>query len=113
MAAWLHREGRGVPKDLARAAALLERACRLGDKRSCVEHAWAQAHGEGLPKAEPAARATLEALCSDEVFAACTRLALLHAATPKASELARAKELLARACAGGEAEACRLAQGKK
>lgn len=111
--AWLHREGRGVPKDLARAAALLQRACELGDKRSCVEHAWAQARGEGLPRAEPRARAVLEALCSDEVFTACTRLALLHAATPKASERARAKELLARACAGGEAEACRMARELK
>ncbi len=78
-----------------------------------MEHAWAQARGEGLPRAEPRARAVLEALCSDEVFTACTRLALLHAATPKASERARAKELLARACAGGEAEACRMARELK
>lgn len=112
-AAWLHREGRGVPKDAARSAALLDRACRLDDKRSCVEFAWAQAHGDGLPKAEPAARALLEALCGDEVFLACTRLALLHAAVPKVGEQARAKELLARACAGGESDACRMVQGMK
>lgn len=109
-AAWLHREGRGIPKDAARAAALLERGCSLGDKRACAEHAWAQARGEGLPKAESQARGLLGALCDDGVFVACTRLALLHAATPRTEARALAKELLAKACAGGEADACRMGQ---
>ena len=52
----------------------------------------------------------LGALCTDKFDVACTRLAVLHAAKPAPKDRARAKELLAQACEGGDAQACSLAK---
>jgi TPR repeat protein len=110
---WLYSDGRGVAKDAAKAAGYVERACDAGDKRACVQHAWALARGEGLTKDEPKATAALDGLCNDGFVPACTRLAYLHAGKPSAAERARAKALFARACEGGEQDACSMAKQLK
>ncbi|MFN8095178.1 MAG: hypothetical protein U0599_23695 [Vicinamibacteria bacterium] len=111
--AWLHGQGSGLPRDPAKAAAYVARACEAGDKRACVEHAWTLARGEGVPQDEARATAALEGLCAEPFYPACTRLALVHAAKPSRADRARARELLDRACRGGEADACSLAQQLK
>jgi hypothetical protein len=110
---WLYSGGGGLKKDAARAAGYVERTCVAGDKRACVEHAWALARGEGLPKDEPKAAAALDGLCNEGFFPACTRLAYLNVGKPTAAARARAKALLARACEGGEQEACSMAKQLK
>ena len=110
---WLYSGGGGLAKDATRAASYVERACGAGDRRACVERAWALARGEGLPKDEPKAIASLDGLCNEGFFPACTRLAYLHVAKPGAAERARAKALLARACEGGDQEACSMAKQLK
>jgi len=110
---WLYSDGRGLAKDAAKAAGYIERACVAGDKRACVQHAWALARGEGLTKNEPKATAVLDGLCNEGFFPACTRLAYLHAGKPSAAERARAMALLARACEGGEQDACSMAKRLK
>ncbi len=109
-AGWLFDGGRGVTKDPLRAAAFQKRACDAGDKQTCVQLAWKQATGEGVPKDLAQAMATLEALCTDKVFSACTQLAVLYARKPAARDRARARELLAQACEGGDPSACNLAR---
>jgi len=111
--AWLYGQGGGLPKDAARAASYVARACSAGDKRACVESAWATARGEGVPPDEAGAKAALDALCSEPFYPACTRLALVLAGKPARADRARARELLGRACQGGEAEACSLARQLK
>jgi TPR repeat protein len=109
-AGWIFAEGPGPARDPARAASFMQRACAAGDKRACVHQAWSQARGQGVAKDEAQGTAALEALCGDQLFVACTRLAVLYAGKGGAKDLARARELLAGACAGGEAEACSLAK---
>jgi Flp pilus assembly protein TadD len=109
---WLYA-GHGLPKDDARAADYLGKACDAGDRNACVKQAWSLAMGEGVTKDEPKAISSLDALCSGDVLAACTRLALVYVAKPAATDRARAKPLLARACEGGEQEACSLAKQLK
>ena len=110
---WLYSGGGGLAKDAAKAAGYRARACIAGDKRACVDHAWALARGEGLAKDEPKAMAALDGLCKDALLPACTRLAYLYANRPSAAERARAKPLLARACDGGEQDACSMAKRLK
>jgi TPR repeat protein len=110
---WLYSGKAGLAKDAAKAAGYTERACVAGDKHACVEHAWALARGEGLAKDEPKATAALDGLCKDGLLPACTRLAYLYVNKPSAAERARAKPLLARACEGGEQDACSMAKQLK
>ena len=110
---WLYSQGSGVARDAAKAAGYVEQACGAGDKRSCVEHAWKIVEGEGVVKDEPRGLAALEKLCDEGFFPACTRLAVAQAAKPGASSRARARALLARACEGGEADACAMAKRLK
>jgi TPR repeat protein len=111
--AWLY-EGRGsVPKDASKAAEYLGKACDAGDRRACVRQAWALAQGEGVPKDERKGVAALDALCNGDFLPACTSLALVYVSKPTTAERARAKPLLARACEGGEQEACSLAKQLK
>jgi TPR repeat protein len=110
---WLYSRGTGLAKDAAKATGYVERACAAGDKRSCVEHAWNLIGGEGVAKDEPTGVAGLEKLCDEGFFPACTQLAVALAAKPGASGRARAKALLARACEGGEADACSMAKQLK
>ena len=106
---WLYSQGSGLPKNAGKAAAYLERACSAGDKRACVEHAWKLVGGEGVAKDAPRGTSALQALCDASFYPACTRLAVVEAAKPNATARTRAKTLLARACEGGEQDACSMA----
>jgi TPR repeat protein len=108
--AWLHSGSGGLPKDAAKATVYRERGCAAGDKRACVEHAWALARGEGIPKDETRAVTALDTLCGGGYLPACTRLAFVYAAKPTAGDRARARALLARACEGGQEDACSMAK---
>ena len=109
---WLYG-GHGLAKDDAKAADYLGKACDAGDRNACVQQAWALAKGEGVTKDEPKGIASLDALCSRDYLPACTRLALVYAGKPSPADRARAKPLMARACDGGEQEACSLAKQLK
>jgi hypothetical protein len=109
--AWLYGGHGGLAKDAAQAAGYVDRACAAGDKPSCLDQAWSLARGEGRARNEPRGMAALDALCNGGFLPACTRLAMIQAAKPGALPRARAKALLARACAGGEADACSIAKG--
>lgn len=104
--AWLHREGRGVAKDLARAAGYVVLACAAGDKRSCVEQAVLQLEGTGVARDEAKGSAALDGLCNAGFPPACTRLAYALLSKPAPASQRRAKALLTRACDGGEQDAC-------
>jgi Flp pilus assembly protein TadD len=107
---WLYSQGTGLARNAAKAAGYVEQACAAGDRRACVEHAWRLVGGDGVPKDEPRGAAALEKMCDEGYFAACTRLAVVQAARPGAAARARAKALLARACDGGEVDACEMAK---
>jgi Flp pilus assembly protein TadD len=107
---WLYTQGTGLPKDAAKAAGYVGQACAVGDKRACVEHAWRRVGGDGVAKDEPGGLAALGKLCDESFFPACTRLAIAQASKPGAAARGRAKALLARACEGGEADACEMAR---
>jgi TPR repeat protein len=110
---WLYSQGTGVARDDGKALGYLERACEIGDKHACVEHAWKLIRGEGARKDEPAGVSALQALCDSGFYPGCTRLAVFEAARPSAAARARAKGLLARACDGGEQDACSMAKQLK
>lgn len=107
--AWLYADPKALG-DPARAVAYSAKACAAGDQRSCVEHAWATFRGEGVPKDEAKGTAALDVLCTAGHFPACTRLGVALAGKQTARDLARAKSLLARACTGGEQDACAMAK---
>jgi len=106
---WLYTQGAGLPKDAAKAASYAERACAAGDKRACVEHAWKLVGGEGVAKDEARGLSELRSLCDAAFYPACTRLAVVEAAKASVAARGRAKALLARACEGGEQDACSMA----
>ncbi len=107
---WLYSGSAGLAKDAAKAAGYLERACDAGDKRSCVEHAWKRVTGEGVAKDERGGTAALQALCDGGYYPACTRLGVAEAAKASPSARTRARALLARACQGGQQDACSMAK---
>ena len=107
---WLYTQGTGLAKDAVKAAGYVGQACAAGDKRACVEHAWRRVGGDGVAKDEPGGLAALGKLCDESFFPACTRLAIAQAAKPGAAARGRAKALLARACEGGEQDACEMAR---
>lgn len=106
--AWIHESGTGVPADVAKAAPLYQQSCDKGDRQGCARFAWLQVRGEGVPKDEAAGMAALDRICSEGVMESCTQLAVLHAGKQTSEGMARARELLKKACDGRDAEACRL-----
>jgi TPR repeat protein len=110
---YLYSQGTGVAKDPAKAAVYLDQACEIGDKRACLEHAWKLVRGEGVPMDEAKGVSALSALCDASFYAGCTRLAVFEAGKPTAAARALAKGLLARACEGGEPDACSMAKQLK
>jgi TPR repeat protein len=106
--AWILESGTGVPADLTRAAAFYQQSCEKKDQAGCVRFAWLQARGEGVPKDEAGGMAALDRICSEGFLEACTQLGVLHAGRQTSDGMARARELLKKACDGKDAEACRL-----
>jgi TPR repeat protein len=105
---WIHESAKGVTADPARAAALYTQGCDKGDKSGCARFGWLQARGEGMAKDEARGMGTLDRLCGEGFMEACTQLAVLHAGQQTKADIARAKELLKKACDGGDTEACRI-----
>jgi TPR repeat protein len=105
---WIHESGKGVTADTAKAAALYKQGCEKGDKSGCARHGWLQARGEGMAKDEAGGMGALDRLCAEGFMEACTQLAVLHAGQQTKAGIARAKELLKKACEGGDEEACRI-----
>jgi TPR repeat protein len=105
---WFHEQGRGIPRDLERAASFYTMACALDEKRACLARAVLQAEGRGLPRDEAKARATADTLCSDGTNEACTFLATLHIRKGTAKDIERARVLLTRACSGEDQRACSM-----
>ena len=74
----------------------------------CVGFALLQARGTGVIQNEAKAQATLERLCQEGVLEACTQLAVLIAPSRTPADMARARELLTKACDGKHARACEM-----
>lgn len=89
-------------------APIAEKACAGGQKRACLITALLQARGEGLPKDEARAFATFEQLCNDGLPESCTQWAVILASHPQKPDIAKARQLLTKSCAGGFAEACEV-----
>jgi TPR repeat protein len=106
-AGFLYERGRGVTADAARAASFYQQSCDAGDRIGCVGFAIMQARGSGVTKDAVKAQATLNQLCTDGVLEACTQLAVLIVPGGTAADLARARELLTKACSK-DPQACEL-----
>ena len=107
-AGFLYERGRGVAANSAMAASFYNQACEAGDKLGCVGFAVLQARGNGVVLNEAKARATLNQLCADNVMEACTQLAILVAGGQTAADVARARELLTKACDAKHERACAM-----
>jgi uncharacterized protein len=107
-AGFLYERGRGVATNAAIAASFYNQACEAGEKMGCVGFALLQARGNGVIQNEAKAHATLGQLCTDSVLEACTQLAVLVVPGGTAADLARARELLTKACDGKHERACGL-----
>ena len=108
-------EGRGgAPKDLVRAAALRDKACKLEDANACLRLGQALAQGDGIDKDVPAAqRAWKEAArlygaaCDRAELSGCSGLGwmyMLNMVPEHARE--EAAKLFQRACDGNDADGC-------
>lgn len=108
--AWLYQQGPGVDPDPARALDYRGRACAAGDKDSCLERAWMLLQGDAVPKDVQKGSAELDTLCVEGYLRACTRLAVSLLGGASRADQRKARDLLARSCAGGERDACALAE---
>jgi TPR repeat protein len=102
----LYEKGETVPKDLARAASLYQKACEGGDPDTCAN--WAGLYqGEGLTDDLPRAAAILDLGCKDDSAISCFNLASLHrSGHGVAKDPARAVALLAESCRLGFERGC-------
>jgi len=87
-----------LPRDMARAVALYERACQLGERETCFVAARLLAAGEGITASREKALALFSEICDDGLALACTRAAALAPGL--------AQHYLRRACVLGGAQAC-------
>lgn len=87
-----------LARDVARAVALYERACELGEREDCFVAARILAEGEGIAPNREKAFALFAQICDDGMALACTSAA---AVAP-----GRAQDYLRRACVLGGADGC-------
>lgn len=90
-----------LPRDMARAIALYERACALDERESCFIAARLLAEGEGIAPDREKALALFSQICDEGMAPACTRAAALAPG--------REPTYLRRACVLGGTEACAAA----
>jgi len=107
-AGFLYERGRGVSADAGRAATFYQQSCEGGNAMGCIGHALLQAQGSGVEKDAAKAKATLDALCTEDVMEACVQLARVIVNDGPSADLARARELLAKACDAKHERACQL-----
>lgn len=107
LAAMHIRGAEGAPRDDAKAATLLKKACDGGHIKSCSILGMFTEQGRGVAK-DPGAAATLyEKACSEGEAGACGGLgALLMRGTGVAKDEAKAATVLGKACEGGDPRAC-------
>jgi TPR repeat protein len=110
-------EGKGVKRDLGRAAALFEKGCAPPppppkfasmSKDACVGLSEMHLTGKGAEKSPAKAVAVLERGCAEKRNFTCVALAALHAKGAKGLEPnpAKAEQLLRDACGRNDANAC-------
>jgi len=105
--AWDYDTGKGTAVAKVRAAALYDKACRLGSRASCTNLAYDYDHGEGVAADTQHAAALYEQMCDQSEMRACFNLALLVSqGRGVAKDHARATALFRRACDGGDSDAC-------
>jgi TPR repeat protein len=102
--AFLHAEGRGVPRDRARAVRLYQDACDRGEMRACFK--LGELHFYGLSGENTTYRATelFENACDGGDAAACAAVGWL--AERQGGELSRAAQLYEGACREGAMQGC-------
>ena len=76
----LYQEGRGVPKDMRRAAKLYEKACTGGEGAACGRLGVMLQKGEGITKDMKRAAENYERACKAGYSGGCTLLADLKKA---------------------------------
>jgi outer membrane protein OmpA-like peptidoglycan-associated protein len=102
----MYQTGEGVPKDLARAAALHQRSCDEGLAVSCGLLGGAYTLGEGVPQDFERSARLLERSCDGGVGPSCSGLGLLYLAGKGVERNAeRGLALFKRGC-DGYAPAC-------
>jgi TPR repeat protein len=120
----MYQDGRGVTRDLARAAELLKVACDAEVPAACHELALAQREGRGIPRDRTAAERSFARACDLRVDESCQVLCDAGALSrcmdvvrlrdrlfPSDQEMQTLRPLMEKACAGGLADGCvRLAQ---
>jgi hypothetical protein len=103
----LHAQGRGVPKDLVRAAALYQKACDGGAAIACTNVADLLASGEGVAGDDLRAAGLYLRACDAGEPNGCRGLGVLLAeGRGVGQDLARARTVLDTACKAKIAEAC-------
>jgi TPR repeat protein len=103
----LYRSELGMgPRDGARADALFERACSLGEPLGCYNHGRARARGEGVVRDLRVAFAAYQRACTAGLWVACNNWAEMMLAPEFGSDLAKAMPVLESACNGGDGLAC-------
>lgn len=102
-----YRDGTGVAKDPARAAAYFQKGCDGGHGASCASLGVAFEDGVGVAKDVPRAFALFRKACDATDRWACTRLAFaLASGAGIDKDVAEAARLLDRSCAAADAMAC-------
>ena len=100
----LYNRGSGVTGDPAQAALYYDRGCTLGDMSGCNNLGTLYEFGSiGFRDAAGAAR-LYDRACSNANMDGCANLLRIPGAAPQAK--ARARDLLDKACAAGDARAC-------
>lgn len=103
------KEGRGAPKDEAKAFSLFQKGCEGGDTRGCLGQGQALAAGQGTKKDPAAAVVLFERACKDGVAAGCgAQGALLASGEAGSKDEKAAVAVLTKACDGGDDVGCGL-----
>lgn len=96
---WLHENGHGTPRDLARARALYTRGCDGGELGSCKSLGFLMDTGQGGPVDRAGAARLYERACEGGELGACSNLAnLLASGDGVARDAPRALTLYERVC---------------
>lgn len=102
-----HHFGTGVPKDLARAAALFQQACDGGVAMGCTNLGLLHDQGTGVPRDASRAAALHEKGCESGSAEACTRVGVRHFNGQGVTrDVTRGTFLLEKGCEGKDAQGC-------
>jgi TPR repeat protein len=102
-----YENGRGVARDQARANALYEKACGLGDGLGCANLGFNHANGKGVAQDQARANALFEKSCGLGAGIGCSNLGFSHErGLGVGPDRARANALYLKACELGSATGC-------